>query len=155
MRATIIVINPLYIIAPVLHKQIDQRTSLKAINIIRTNIIITSILTVLILHSRNHQICVQRLQYMLIRTSGERITDNDILMLNGSANAVWDNAVVCKITTADNITGTCSGNCNSSIGKKAILIAVRYQLRAGFRIGVRVISIQLFVFSISPPPFFI
>ena len=67
MWTTIILIDPFHAFSPMFYEQINQGSGLETILIIRAYIVVTCIFLIFILHSCNHQIRIQRLQYMLVR----------------------------------------------------------------------------------------
>ena len=90
---------------------------------------------------------------MLIGTGGVGIADDDGFLLQSGTDTVRNDAVVGKITAADDITGPGGGNGNGTVGEKALLVAVGHQLRAGLGVGVGIVAVQLIVLPVTPDPF--
>ena len=67
MRATVILVHPLHAFAPLADKEVNESTSLEAIHIIRTYIVVVCIFTILILLHSDYKISIERFQNMLIR----------------------------------------------------------------------------------------
>ena len=104
MRATVILVNPLQTFPPHRDKEVNQGSCLKAIYIIRTNIVIICIFAIIILLGSNHQISIKRFQHVLIRTGRIRVAHHNILTLLGGTYTVRDDTVVGKVATTNHIT---------------------------------------------------
>src|SRR5699024_2526667 len=113
--------------SPLADEQINQCASLEAVNLIGANIVIPCVLSVLMLHCCDHEISIQRLQNVLIGSSGERITYHDVLMLHRCTNTVRDDTVVGEVTATNHIARPCRRNRYTTIGKEAVLIGMRHQ----------------------------
>ena len=61
---------------------------------------------------------------MLVWTSGKWITYDDILVLDCRAHTVWNDTLIGKITTANDISRSGRRDRNLAIAKKAVFIAV-------------------------------
>ena len=103
----------------------------------------------LILPLRDHQIGHHRLQHMLIRAGGVRVAHGDGVVCLCGANAVRDDPVPGKIAAADDVAGSQGADRNAHGGEKTLLIAVGGDVRAGFGVGIRVITVQRLVLSIA------
>ena len=108
MRATIVFIHPLHTFAPLADKEINERSCLETIDIIRTYIVVVSILAIVILLHSNHKVSIERLQYMLIRTSRIRIANNNILMFCSRTNTIRNDAVCGEVAATNHVTCTSS-----------------------------------------------
>ena len=86
MRTAIVLVDPTHALTPLGNKEVNECTCLEAIYIIRTYVIVVGILAILVLLHGDNEICVQRFQNVLVRTSRERITNHNILMLCSCTN---------------------------------------------------------------------
>ena len=103
MRASVILIHPLYIPAPEPAEHIHQASCGHAVLIVRPHIIIPLVPSVLILPHGNGKIHGQRLQHQLVWPRGIWISDYDLSAGRRRADAVGNDPVARKITSADDI----------------------------------------------------
>lgn len=106
-RICLSMVFPAGIQSPIFAEQIHQFTRCHTVAIVRANIIIALVLRVFVLLLGDHQVDRQRFQHMLIRAGRIRIADADHLLCCHCTDAVWDDAVIGKITAADHIAGAC------------------------------------------------
>ena len=78
---------------------------------------------------------------MLIGPDRMRVPNNNRHLRLNRPHTVRNNSVIGKIAPANHVACPHCGYRRLRIGKKAADIAVRYQLRAGLRIGIGVMSI--------------
>ena len=86
---------------------------------------------VILLHS-NHKVSIERLQYMLIRTSRIRIANNNILMFCSRTNTIRNDAVCGEVAATNHVTCTSSRDRDNwqsvLIGEKRALVGMGNKL---------------------------
>ena len=168
MGAAVIFILPCGLCAgrlvPFLTKQRYKFSRCIAVRFVRSHIIASGIIRILILLCRQHQVHCDRFQHMLIRPCGIRIPDNNLPVLQYGAHTVRNDPVCREITAADYIARTCRRNRRRTLRhifgmllrlEIRIPVTACHQFRARFRIGIRIIAIQFLILPISPLPLFI
>ena len=102
------------------------------------------------------KIARKRFENMLPRTGGGFVADLDGLTPFEGAETVWDNAVQCPVTTANDIAGARGGNCNRVLGAKEGS-AVRGNNKFGTALGsaVRVVAAHSIDLPIAVKPFLV
>ena len=131
---------------PVLHKDICEFTGAHAVAVIRTNVVIARILCVPCLLHHNHEIGVERLQHMLVRTGRIGISKLHCLALYRCPHTVRDNSVLREITAADHVARARGGNAHcTGLREKGLLVGVGHQLRAALRVRVGIVAVQLLI----------
>ena len=89
---------------------------------------------------------------MLVGANGIGISNADRLSLNALSYTVRNNTILGKISSPDDISGSCGGNPRKKafafpvggiLGKEGLLIAMGYQLRARLGVGIGIVSVQL------------
>ena len=134
-------VDPGCTLTPEFAEQGYQLTGRHAVALIRSYIIISLVSPVLILSLGNFQIRKQRLQYMLEWSGRIWVPHHDLFFCCHGTHAVRNDPVVRKVPAADDITRACGRNRAVSIRKEGFLVAVCYQFRAGFAVGVRIVAI--------------
>ena len=89
---------------------------------------------------------------MLVRANRVRITYADFLSPHDCPHRIRNNPILCKISAADDIAGSCRGNSRKYtlsvlflfLMKERFLITVRQNLRTGLGIGVGIEAVQFF-----------
>ena len=140
---------------PVSDEHVDDVARAHTVAVVGADVVPALQGLVLILRLRDHEICEHRLEDMLVRSCGIRISYDDLLGSHCRPYAVGDDPVIREVTASDDVAGAGCGNRNMGIEKKRVLITVSNKLRAGLGIGVGVKAIQWLALPVAPFPFLV
>ena len=103
-------ILPGCVIAPVFYEVISEVSSIDAVLVAGTNVVITRKALFPRLTHSDHKVGVEGFQYVLVGPRGIRVADDYGLVLDCCSDAVWNDAVVGKVSASDHVAGSGSGN---------------------------------------------
>ena len=129
MRAARAVVFPAKPLFPFLAEYFRQLTGRHAVAFVRADVVRAGVLLrILMLFFQYHEVCCERLQHMLVRACGMRVTHDYRGFFECGPDAVGDYAVCCEVAPSDYVSRSCSGYGNAAaVMEEAVPVAVGYK----------------------------